>query len=124
MKKGHSEPYLSGADEGLGLEGATFKWNEVVEVVEKGKESGQNKSSSPPTSEVADESSTVVDSVSERNISETEDRVFELRDMTIRFSEGELTVITGPTAPGKTALLVSSSIIFFPSSYNVRLKTL
>jgi excinuclease UvrABC ATPase subunit len=107
LKKDHSEPYLFGADEGLGLEGATFKWNEVLEVAEKGKELGQNKlSSSPTSSEVTDEASTTtVDNISERSIGE---RVFELRDMTIRFPEGELTVITGPTASGKTALLVSS----------------
>ena len=41
LKKDHAEPYLSGDDEGLGLDGATFKWNEVVEVVEKGKESSR-----------------------------------------------------------------------------------
>jgi hypothetical protein len=110
LKKDSSEPYLSGDDEGLGLEGATLKWNEVVEVVEKGT---QNKSSSSPTvSLVDDEGSTVVDTES---IVEHGDRVFELRNATIRFPEGELTVITGPTASGKTALLVSSFEIFFIS---------
>ena len=104
LKKDHSQPYSSGDDEGLGLDGATFKWNEVVEAVEKGKESTQTKS---VTSEVTDESSTVIDNVSERSIGERGDRVFQLRDMTIRFPEGELTVVTGPTASGKTALLVS-----------------
>ena len=103
LKKDYSEPYLFGDDEGLGLECATLKWNEVVEVVEKG---NQNKLSSSPTiSLVADEGSTVVDTES---IGEHCDRVFELRNVTIRFPEGELTVITGPTASGKTALLVSS----------------
>jgi excinuclease UvrABC ATPase subunit len=36
------------------------------------------------------------------------DRVFELRYVTVRFPEGRLTVVTGLTASGKTALLVSS----------------
>ena len=102
LKKDCSEPYLSGEDEGLGLECATLKWNEVVEVVKKGKQLGQIKSSSSSTiSLVTDEASTVVDAET------IGDRVFELRNMTIRFPEGELTVVTGPTASGKTALLVS-----------------
>ena len=105
LKKDNSEPYLSGDDEGLGLECATFKWNEVVEE-KKGKNLGQNKSSSSSTiSLVTDEAGTVVDAES---IGDLGDRVFELRNMTIRFPEGELTVVTGPTASGKTALLVSS----------------
>ena len=102
LKKDYSERYISGDDEGLGLECATFKWNEVVEVV-KGKQLGQNKSSSSSTvSLVADEASTIIDADS------ISDHVFELRNMTVRFPEGELTVVTGPTASGKTALLVSS----------------
>ena len=106
LKKDYSEPYLFSEDEGLGLECATFKWNEVVEVVMKGKQLGQNKSSSSSTiSLVADEASTIIDAES---IGDRGDRVFELRDMTIRFPEGELTVVTGPTASGKTALLVNS----------------
>jgi hypothetical protein len=103
LKKDYSEPYLFGDDEGLGLEGATLKWNEVVEVVEKGNQN--NSPSSSTISMVDDEASTVVDTES---IGEHGDRIFELRNVTIRFPEGELTVITGPTASGKTALLVSS----------------
>jgi hypothetical protein len=106
LKKDYSGPHLFDDDEGLGLECATFKWNEVVEVVKKGKKLGQNKSSSSSTiSLVTDEASTIVDVES---IGDRGDRVFELRNMTIRFPEGELTVVTGPTASGKTALLVSS----------------
>ena len=102
LKKDYSEPHLFGDDEGLGLECATLKWNEVVEVGEKG---NQNKSSSSSTiSMETDEASTVVGT---ENIGDRGDRVFELRNVTIRFPEGELTVVTGPTASGKTALLVS-----------------
>ena len=103
LKKDYSEPHSFGGDEGLGLECATLQWNEVVEVMEKGKQSGQNKSST--ISLETDETSTVVDA--EIN-GDRSDRVFELRNVTIRFPEGELTVVTGPTASGKTALLVSS----------------
>ena len=103
LKKDYSEPYFFGDYEGLGLEGATLKWNEVVEVEEKGI---QNKTSSMSTiSLVGDEASTVAEAES---VGEYGDRVFELRNVTIRFPEGELTVVTGPTASGKTALLVCS----------------
>ena len=106
LKKDYSEPYLSGNDEGLGLECATLKWNEVVEVVNKGKELGQNESSSSLSiASVTDGASTVIDSES---IGDRGDHIFELRNVTIRFPEGMLTVVTGPTASGKTALLVSS----------------
>jgi hypothetical protein len=106
LKKDYSEPYLFGGDEGLGLECATLQWNEVVEVMKKGKQLGQNKSSSSSTISLEiDEASTVV---SAESTGDRGDRVFELRNMTIRFPEDELTVVTGPTASGKTALLVSS----------------
>ena len=103
LKKDCSKPYLLGNEEGLGLECATLKWNEVVEVEEKG---NQNKLSSSSTSSMeTDVASTVCETES---IGDLGDRVFELRDVTIRFPEGKLTVVTGPTASGKTALLVSS----------------
>jgi len=54
-----------------------------------------------PTS---DESVSTVSAVSE---SAESGRRFELRDINIDFPAGELTVITGPTASGKTALLMA-----------------
>ena len=108
LKKDCSEPYLFGGDEGLGLECATLRWNEVVEVMKKGKQLDYNKPSSSSTNSLEiDEASTVVDAESIAS-GDRDDRVFELRNMTIRFPEEELTVVTGPTASGKTALLVSS----------------
>ena len=105
LKKDYSEPYAFGDDEGLGLERATLKWNEVVEVVEKGDQNKSSPNSSKTISWATHETSTVVDTES---IGEHGDRGFELRNVTIRFPEGKLTVVTGPTASGKTALLVSS----------------
>ena len=66
-------------------------------------------SSSAPSesSQTVEDSNTVVhDSISERSVEDSRDRLFELRDISISFPEGELTVVTGPTASGKTALLV------------------
>lgn len=40
---------------------------------------------------------------------ENSDHRFELRDLNVRFPEGELSLITGPTASGKTGLLVRLS---------------
>jgi len=113
LKKDYSQPHLPGAeDDDLGLENATFKWNEVAEHVDKDSDKGKSNSSppSPTESSEADETGTAVgDSVSERsaeNIEGNGERVFELRDISVRFPPGELTVVTGPTASGKTALLV------------------
>ncbi|KAF8153792.1 multidrug resistance-associated ABC transporter [Crassisporium funariophilum] len=109
LKKDHSEPHLPGGDdEGLGFDNASFKWNEVVDVKEKNEDVKKGKTSSPTSSEIADEMGTAVeDSISERSVGEAGERIFELRDMTVRFPEGELTVVTGPTASGKTALLMA-----------------
>ncbi|KAF8963320.1 multidrug resistance-associated ABC transporter [Flammula alnicola] len=107
LKKDYSEPLLPGADdEGLGLENATFKWNEVTEAVDKDK--GKSNGGPPsPTASAEDTGTVVDDSVSERSVAEPGDRRFELRDISITFPPGELTVITGPTASGKTALLMA-----------------
>lgn len=87
---------------GLGVHQGTFKWNEVEEVKDKKKDTHE-----PSTSNgESDDASTVVDSASVAE-SETSDRRFQLTDISVMFPEGELTVVTGPTASGKTALLVS-----------------
>ncbi|KAF8626899.1 hypothetical protein AX15_004637 [Amanita polypyramis BW_CC] len=98
-------------EEGLGLENACLKWNEVIE---KKNSDGKGNADSPvrsPTSStsedgnlsvtIADETSSVV------TPSNGEDHHFELRDINVRFPEGQMTVVTGPTASGKTALLMS-----------------
>lgn len=86
-------PTLEGEDDGaLGIENGSFKWNEI-EV---------EKATGPPVSE---DSGTVVaaaDTVDPTNM----DHRFELKDINVIFPDGELSLITGPTASGKTGLLV------------------
>ena len=119
-----TEPHLPGGDdeEGLGLENATLKWNEVVDV-EKQEEQDKKKngvfgpSTSSPTSS-NDDVETVATSDVETAASDSgsllagleTDHKFELRDITVRFPEGQLSVVTGPTASGKTALLARCRI--------------
>lgn len=111
LKKTRSEPLLPGADEGLGLENATLKWNEVVEVVDpkdakKDKKGKRNSASGTASPSGSSDTDTVVDDTLSVTPSEAGDRKFELKDVSIMFPEGELTLVTGPTASGKTALLV------------------
>ncbi|KAH9081540.1 hypothetical protein EDB83DRAFT_2214476 [Lactarius deliciosus] len=102
----------SGADDGsakgLGIENGSFKWNEVEE---KGDKNGQNeadknaKNAAPSTDDTAqDADGTERDSIVASDASEHR---FELRDINITFPERQLTVVTGPTASGKTALLMA-----------------
>ena len=72
-----------GYESGLGIVGGSFGWNPVE---------GKGKNKRKDQAEVAR---------------------FELRDINVMFPEGKLTLITGPTASGKTSLLVS--VLFRPS---------
>ncbi|KAJ6559095.1 hypothetical protein DFH09DRAFT_1161859 [Mycena vulgaris] len=83
LKKDHGPQ-----DSGLGLENASFKWNEV---------------------EDAEDADAAANTVSDDSRSGTpfQDRRFELKDVSVLFPEGVLTVVTGPTASGKTALLMA-----------------
>jgi ABC-type multidrug transport system fused ATPase/permease subunit len=97
-------PHVDGEDDTLSIENGFFKWNEVPETPEENsKAKGKNLSRISSS----DESATAVDSEVTSIRSSPEDHRFELKDISIRFPEGELSVITGPTASGKTALLVS-----------------
>ena len=98
--------FTEDVSEGLGIEHGTFKWNEVEQPVETPKKPGASSMGNGPGE---DDAATAVDSASVSG-SETERR-FELTDITIMFPEGELTVVTGPTASGKTALLVCIDIL-------------
>ena len=121
-----TELYLPGGEEeeGLGLENATLKWNEVVDV-EKQKEEDKTKNGVLNPSTSSDIPSPSNDDVEAAATSDVEtaasdsgsllagletDHKFELRDITVRFPEGQLSVVTGPTASGKTALLVRRHI--------------
>ena len=128
-------PHLPGGEdeEGLGLENATLKWNEVVDV-EKQKERDKAKngvlsasaSSDIPsitfsnddveTAAASDVETAASDSGSLLAGLET-DHKFELRDITVRFPEGQLSVVTGPTASGKTAILVRRRIPSLPALF-------
>ena len=80
------------------VENGTFRWN-TVESKETDAESAADPSA-PDTASTADTFVSRVDSTNGTN------NYFELRDITVRFPEGKLTIVTGPTASGKTALLV------------------
>ncbi|KZT05166.1 multidrug resistance-associated ABC transporter [Laetiporus sulphureus 93-53] len=99
LKRGPMQPSI-GVEEGLGIVNGTFKWNEVEEPLDKQKGVDRSRSSS-------DETATAVDSQSVLGIGANGDHRFELRDINVIFPEGELTVVTGPTASGKTALLMA-----------------
>jgi ABC-type multidrug transport system fused ATPase/permease subunit len=112
LKKDYSQPHLPGHSEGLGLDNATFKWNEVSES----RETDQTKiidslPSSPPDSSHTTHTE-ANDTGSERSSSDAADRIFELKDVSVKFPEGELTIVTGPTASGKTALLVRILFVY------------
>jgi hypothetical protein len=103
----------SGSDDetakGLGIENGTFKWNEVEQ---KGDNDGQNERADKKAKNAAPTDDTIQDASdgTERAsiaASDASEHRFELRDINITFPERQLTVVTGPTASGKTALLVS-----------------
>ncbi|KAF7792210.1 hypothetical protein EIP86_003243 [Pleurotus ostreatoroseus] len=93
---------------GLGLDHATFKWNEIEERrdKDKAKDTVTKPSASINGSSTEDDSATAVDSTSVADVADVERR-FELTNASVMFPEGELTVITGPTGSGKTALLMA-----------------
>ncbi|KAJ7480081.1 hypothetical protein B0H11DRAFT_2422933 [Mycena galericulata] len=97
LKKNRSGPTsLEAEDDRLGLENASFKWNEVEEVTAA--KDDKKKSASSETDSIltaGSETGTVTD------------HRFELKDLSVIFPQGELTLVTGPTASGKTALLLA-----------------
>lgn len=92
-------------DELIGITNASFQWNQAKEA-EKPKPSSQ-----PATATESTESSGAAEA-------ETEAEPFELRDISVIFPTGELSLITGGTASGKTALLMAllGEMTLLPSS--------
>ncbi|TDL18516.1 hypothetical protein BD410DRAFT_880297 [Rickenella mellea] len=75
----------------FGLKSASFRWNAVEETKE------ETKTTDTPTITIVSDSASVSGSIHQ----------FELRDVSVTFPDGELTLVTGPTASGKTALLLA-----------------
>ncbi|KAJ2929604.1 hypothetical protein H1R20_g7490, partial [Candolleomyces eurysporus] len=119
---------------GLGLQNANLKWNEVIpedshqqQQASEG-EDGEGEDESAVTSPTSPTGTTGTDTTAgneedleaaltgeldaEQSLllspdAATEQPRFELRDINVKFPEGKLTVVTGPTASGKTALLMA-----------------
>ena len=108
LKKNDSAPPLASEspdlEDGLGFDDASFRWNEVPQQKEEDTGNVVNGKTRDPS--FRETSSDEVGSISIDFTAPDEDRRFELKDLNIRFPEGELTIVTGPTASGKTALLV------------------
>jgi ABC-type multidrug transport system fused ATPase/permease subunit len=93
------------ADGRLGFVHASFQWNASVEDKSK-KDVTVTKSWLPwRRSRMSRDGASEAPAVPISH----EDHRFELRDIDLIFPEGVLTVVTGPTASGKTALLVNTS---------------
>jgi ABC-type multidrug transport system fused ATPase/permease subunit len=90
---------------GLGIENATFKWNEVEQKVDDTAKTAKSVASTSAINVVQETN----DETERASVSGSEagEHRFELKDVNIMFPERQLTVVTGPTASGKTALLVS-----------------
>ncbi|KAJ7107582.1 multidrug resistance-associated ABC transporter [Mycena epipterygia] len=99
LKKDRLGPGSESEDDRLGLENASFKWNEVEEVADAKKDQ-------IPASET--DSILATESVTGTI---ADDHKFELKDLSVVFPDGELTVVTGPTASGKTALLIKMAVL-------------
>ncbi|KAJ7655558.1 hypothetical protein DFH06DRAFT_1200413 [Mycena polygramma] len=100
LKKKRSGPTSSDTeDDRLGLEKASFKWNEVEEDLDaKADKNGKKVATASETDSIL----TV-----ETETGSVVDHKFELKDISVIFPDGELTLVTGPTASGKTALLMA-----------------
>ena len=112
LKKDYSQPHLPGAeDDDLRLENATLKWNEVAEDIDKDTDKGNRTmvllQNQVRQTKPVQPSETVHPRGAPKALmgNGNRERVFELRDISVRFPPGELTVVTGPTASGKTALV-------------------
>ena len=87
---------------GLGIRSGSFVWNAVEEQTKINDTSRHATNGEIRTPQVDDASSAYYDVQAS-----TSGRRFELRDINVMFPEDKLTVVTGPTASGKTALLMA-----------------
>ncbi|KAI5993554.1 hypothetical protein EDD15DRAFT_2167135 [Pisolithus albus] len=90
-------------DGGLAIEGGRFKWNSVGSKEADPPRERNNESTAQSVVPV-EEAESPVDAA---EYALKDRKLFELRNITVRFPEGELSLVTGPTGCGKTALLLA-----------------
>lgn len=78
----------------IGFENATLRWN-TGQVTEKADDKAKKPANQPPSSAGSDQSTVV------------NEPVFQLSGLTADFPIGKLSVVTGPTGSGKTAVLTA-----------------
>lgn len=108
LKKTPTTAVNSDDDGLLGIENGTFKWNAVIEKKDGAESAKSKKAKLPSTSSDTTIAASEEGSDTDTNV-EIADHQFELRDISVIFPPGKLSCITGPTASGKTALLVSTT---------------
>lgn len=92
----------------IGLKNASFRWNAVKEE-EKDKDDKKAKGKKSPNTKASEPEADAASAITSTTAAEEEQR-FELSNLSVVFPDGELSLVTGPTASGKTALLVSDVI--------------
>ncbi|KAG8815537.1 hypothetical protein FRC18_001456 [Serendipita sp. 400] len=101
----------------IGIENGWFRWNQAIEPVDTSKSKGHGwrfwkrwtKKEQIPSLPTTPATTTQGIDHTRENTSTTlvDTTVFELQDINIIFPTGKLTVVTGPTAAGKSALLMA-----------------
>ena len=126
IKRSQTGRYVDSSGDEFGLYKASFKWNAVNEEKNKDKvtddntmkgskkQSGKNdnrKDTSPSAGSSRDIEASL--SMAETlSVASSSDHTFELRDISVVFPARKLSLITGATASGKTALLVRELYYF------------
>lgn len=82
----------------IAFENATFRWNSGEKSVTGASDSKNSKTSSSAS---GSEDATAVNEEDPANV------VFHLSNLNVKFPIGKLTVVTGPTGSGKTAVLIA-----------------
>jgi len=93
--------------EHLGFNNATLKWNTATQKAKKDKDA-KDKDKTTESNGSGNEPSA---EETEAGISTPSEYRFELSNVSVVFPEGQLTLVTGPTASGKSALLVRQTLI-------------